>query len=222
MRCKPWLSNKKGSTQKRNKSGVALPTPIRRTQKRWRIWACLRPGRNTTTNAIDYYRRALAINPDLPGLQMNLGLALFKAAQFPDAIKSFASEIRKHPGDQRLTILLGMAHYGMKDYLVAIPYLKRATEQRPPECRPAIGAGAQLPAEQAISVCSQCARGDSCAEARLCRGGHAGGRSPRSNGGQRRRDERIAGGRGCGPQSAERALWARLSLVDRGQVVRSG
>ena len=79
-------------------------------------------------SAIDDYRRAMAINPDLPGLQMNLGLALFKVAQFPDAIKSFSSEIKKHPGDLRLTILLGMAHYGMKDYLIAIPYLKRATE----------------------------------------------------------------------------------------------
>jgi len=79
-------------------------------------------------SAIDDYRRAMAINPDLPGLQMNLGLALFKVAQFPDAIKSFSSEIKKHPSDLRLTILLGMAHYGMKDYLIAIPYLKRATE----------------------------------------------------------------------------------------------
>ncbi len=79
--------------------------------------------------AIDYYRRALAINSDLPGLEMNLGLALFKVAQFPDAIKSFSIEIKKHPGDLRLTILLGMAHYGMKDYLVAIPYLQRAAEQ---------------------------------------------------------------------------------------------
>ena len=81
--------------------------------------------------AIDFYHRALAIDPDLPGLQMNLGLASFKAAQFPDAIKSFASEIRKHPGDPRLTTLLGMAHYGMKDYLVAIPYLQRAAERDP-------------------------------------------------------------------------------------------
>ena len=79
--------------------------------------------------AIDYYRRAAAINSDLPGLQMNLGLALFKAAQFPDAIEAFSTEIKKHPGDLRLTILLGMAHYGMKDYLVAIPYLQRATER---------------------------------------------------------------------------------------------
>jgi tetratricopeptide (TPR) repeat protein len=82
-------------------------------------------------SAIDDYRKAIAINPDLPGLEMNLGLALFKVAQFPDAIKSFSSEIRKHPGDLRLTVLLGMSHYGMKDYLVAIPYLKRATERDP-------------------------------------------------------------------------------------------
>ena len=81
--------------------------------------------------AISYYRQALAINPELPGLQMNLGLALFKAAQFPDAIKSFTAEIRKRPGDQRLTILLGMAHYGMGDYLVAIPYLQQAAGQDP-------------------------------------------------------------------------------------------
>ncbi len=81
--------------------------------------------------AIDYYRRALAINPDLPGLQMNLGLTLFKVGQFPDAIKCFTSEIKRHPGDLRLTILLGMAHFGMKDYLVAIPYLQRATERDP-------------------------------------------------------------------------------------------
>lgn len=79
-------------------------------------------------SAISYYRRSSEINPELPGLQMNLGLALFKAAQFPDAVATLSSEIRKHPGDLRLTVLLGMAHYGMKDYLVAIPYLQRAAE----------------------------------------------------------------------------------------------
>ena len=81
--------------------------------------------------AIDHYRQATAIDSDLPGLQINLGLALFKAAQFPDAIETFSAEIKKHPSDLRLTILLGMAHYGMKDYLVAIPYLQRATERDP-------------------------------------------------------------------------------------------
>ena len=80
-------------------------------------------------NAIHFYRQAIALDPNLPGLQMNLGLALFKAAQFPSAIEMFSAEIKKQPGDQRLTILLGMAHYGMKDYFVAIPYLRRAADR---------------------------------------------------------------------------------------------
>jgi tetratricopeptide (TPR) repeat protein len=81
--------------------------------------------------AIANYRKALALNPDLLGLQMNLGLALFKAKDFKGSIKPFTAELRKHPGDQRLTILLGMAHYGMGDYFVAIPYLRQAAEKDP-------------------------------------------------------------------------------------------
>ena len=81
--------------------------------------------------AIVNYRKALALNPALPGLQMNLGLALFKVKDFKGSIKPFTVELNKHPDDQRLTILLGMAHYGMGDYFVAIPYLKRAAERDP-------------------------------------------------------------------------------------------
>lgn len=81
--------------------------------------------------AIANYRKALALNPGLPGLQMNLGLALFKAKDFKDSIKPFNAELKKHPDDQRLTILLGMAHYGMGDYFVAIPYLRKAAERDP-------------------------------------------------------------------------------------------
>jgi tetratricopeptide (TPR) repeat protein len=65
---------------------------------------------------------------------MNLGLAAFKANNFPAAIKAFEAELAKKPGEEqttRLTILLGMSHYGMGDYLVAIPYLQRATQHDP-------------------------------------------------------------------------------------------
>jgi tetratricopeptide (TPR) repeat protein len=81
--------------------------------------------------AITSYRQALALDPAFPNIELNLGLALFKAKQFKESIKPFTTELRKHPGDQRLTILLGMAHYGMGDYLVAIPYLKQAAEKDP-------------------------------------------------------------------------------------------
>ena len=94
--------------------------------------------------AIGYYRQAMAINSGIPGVQMNLGLALFKVAQFPDAIESFSAEIKKHPGDLRLTILLGMAHYGMKDYLVAIPYSAAGGGAGQPERSTSYDAGAQL------------------------------------------------------------------------------
>ena len=85
--------------------------------------------------AIENYRKALKVAPEMPGLEMNLGLAYFKANQFPDAIKVFSAELPKQPPNspaaQRLTILLGMAHYGMGDYFVAIPYLQRAAQDDP-------------------------------------------------------------------------------------------
>jgi tetratricopeptide (TPR) repeat protein len=86
------------------------------------------------SDAIASYNKALELSPNMPGLQMNLGLALFKAAQFPAAIKVFAERLRLHPDPasaNHLTILLGMAHYGMGDYLVAIPYLERAAASDP-------------------------------------------------------------------------------------------
>jgi tetratricopeptide (TPR) repeat protein len=66
---------------------------------------------------------------------MNLGLAYFKANQFPDAIKAFSAALKEQPGNstgaQRLVILLGMAHYAMGDYFVAIPYLQQAAKDDP-------------------------------------------------------------------------------------------
>ncbi len=81
--------------------------------------------------AIDFYRRAITKDPQLPGLELNLGLAYFKNGQFADALQPFSDELKRHPGDDRLTVLLGMTHYGMGDYLVAIPYLQRGTQREP-------------------------------------------------------------------------------------------
>jgi tetratricopeptide (TPR) repeat protein len=79
--------------------------------------------------AIDLYRHAMAKDPRLPGLELNLALAYFKNSQFADALPLFSNELQRHPGDDRLTILVGMTHYGMGDYLVAIPYLQRGAER---------------------------------------------------------------------------------------------
>ena len=85
--------------------------------------------------AIPLYRKALALKPDVPGLRLNLGLALFKDGQLKAAIPEFET-VRKglpegSPDAHRMTILIGMAYYGLADYAKAAPYLKDASDQEP-------------------------------------------------------------------------------------------
>ncbi len=83
--------------------------------------------------AVPLYRKALAMDPAVPGLRLNLGLALFKDGDLKGAIREFsvllASEPPSSPEVQRLNILIGMAHYGLAEYVEAVPYLKQAVAQ---------------------------------------------------------------------------------------------
>jgi len=85
--------------------------------------------------AIPLYRKALALDPRMPALRMNLGLALFKAGELKDAIRIFEGLLRQQPPSspeaQRLKTLIGMSHYGLKQYAAAVPYLKQATQSEP-------------------------------------------------------------------------------------------
>jgi tetratricopeptide (TPR) repeat protein len=87
------------------------------------------------SDAVRYYRRAAALNPSMPGLQMNLGLALFKAGDLKEAARVFEPLYRRaspdSPDAQRLRLLLGMAHYGAAEYAAAIPYLRDAMARDP-------------------------------------------------------------------------------------------
>ena len=80
--------------------------------------------------AVSFYRKALAMNPGVPGLRLNFGLALFKSGDLKAAIPEFKEVLKTAPPDspdaQRLTILIGMAHYGLAEYADAVPYLKKA------------------------------------------------------------------------------------------------
>jgi tetratricopeptide (TPR) repeat protein len=81
--------------------------------------------------AIRYYRKALALDPSMPGLQLNLGLSLFKNGDFRQAIEMFEPFLKAKPDDQRLNILVGMSHYGLAEYAAASAYLKRAAQSDP-------------------------------------------------------------------------------------------
>jgi tetratricopeptide (TPR) repeat protein len=80
--------------------------------------------------AVPLYRKALALNPAMPGLRLNLGLALFKGGELKQAIQEFTllkAHAPNSPDVQRLNILIGMAHYGLGEYAQASRFLKTAT-----------------------------------------------------------------------------------------------
>jgi tetratricopeptide (TPR) repeat protein len=89
--------------------------------------------RGNYSQAIALYRKAMALKPTMPGLRLNLGLALFKDGQYKQAIQIFSPLLRSQPPSspeiQRLTILIGMSHYGLGEYQAAVPYLKQAADR---------------------------------------------------------------------------------------------
>jgi tetratricopeptide (TPR) repeat protein len=85
--------------------------------------------------AVAYYRRAMALNPTMPRLQFNLGLAYFKEGEYRDALLQFNPLFKAEPSGsdeaQRLAILIGMAHYGLGEFAAAAPLLKQAAQSDP-------------------------------------------------------------------------------------------
>lgn len=84
--------------------------------------------------AVASYRKALALKPGLPGLRLNMGLAMFKGGDYKEAIHVFEPLYKAEPASpeaQRLTLLLGMSYYGLGQYALASPYLTQASENDP-------------------------------------------------------------------------------------------
>ena len=85
------------------------------------------------SEAIAFYRKAMALNPAMPRLRYNPGLAYFKAGEYKNAILQLRPLLKSQPPassdeTQRVTLLLGMSHYGLGEFAAATPYLKRAAE----------------------------------------------------------------------------------------------
>jgi tetratricopeptide (TPR) repeat protein len=85
--------------------------------------------------AVPLYRKALVLDPTMPGLKMNLGLALFKSGALKEAIQIYTLLLKNEPASSpqalRLTTLIGIAHYGLGEYAASVPDLKAATTNDP-------------------------------------------------------------------------------------------
>jgi tetratricopeptide (TPR) repeat protein len=81
-------------------------------------------------DAITHYRAAAALDPNLPGLFVNLGLAHFKLGQFPDAITAF-EKAAKSGSTYQLHVLLGMSYLACRRFDAAAVELKQAVVEQP-------------------------------------------------------------------------------------------
>ncbi len=85
--------------------------------------------------AVSSYRKALALDPKMPGLRLDLALALFKAGQLDKALPEFQALLRSvprgSPDAQRFTILAGMCSYGLARYQESALYLQQAADRDP-------------------------------------------------------------------------------------------
>src|SRR5471032_1947316 len=81
--------------------------------------------------AIPHYRAAIAVDPHLPGIYLNLGLAYVKLNKFPDAAAALEDAVKADPSGFQARVLLGMSYYGCRRFDAAAAQLKRATDQQP-------------------------------------------------------------------------------------------
>jgi tetratricopeptide (TPR) repeat protein len=76
--------------------------------------ACLRTGRKE--EAIANLQKAQRLAPDMPGINLNLGLAYYKKQDFPNASASFSSHLAKDPDNNQARYLRALCSYFMDNY----------------------------------------------------------------------------------------------------------
>ena len=69
----------------------------------------------------------MAIDPTLPNLYLNLGLAYFKQGSFHEALVAF----QKEPASARTATLIGMSHFGLGEYKQAAAVLQPISSAEP-------------------------------------------------------------------------------------------
>jgi len=81
--------------------------------------------------AIPAYKRAIALDPKLPGVQLNWGLAEFKQSHFDAAIAPLSAALAADPQNMQARTLLGLSCYGAKRFAEAAKYLELPAKSDP-------------------------------------------------------------------------------------------
>ena len=108
---------------------------VKTDPKDYRYWtslgACL-AHQSRFVEAIEDYRKALAISPHDGQTNFNLGLAYFKLGDLQHAIAPLKTAQTVMPqAQEQLNVLLGMSYYGTGKHTEALPYLEAAQKEKP-------------------------------------------------------------------------------------------
>jgi tetratricopeptide (TPR) repeat protein len=89
--------------------------------------------------AAGLFRKILAIQPDFTEAEVNLGLMLHLAGNMKGAIASFEHVLVRHPDLFAPNFLAGMDYLKLDNPVRAIPYLEKATKEKPDQVEPLVG-----------------------------------------------------------------------------------
>jgi len=81
--------------------------------------------------AAGFYRKAVAIHPEIPELKANLGLMYYQTGKDEQAIEAFRQAIQQKPDLFVPNLFLGLEYVKLKRFKDALPYVKRASLSNP-------------------------------------------------------------------------------------------
>src|SRR5262245_21970772 len=81
--------------------------------------------------AIENYRHVLAVQPDYPKVQANLGMMLYLDKNYSEAVKVFRAALSQNPNLVAAHLFLGMAMVKLEQYDLAVDPLRQAIKQDP-------------------------------------------------------------------------------------------
>jgi tetratricopeptide (TPR) repeat protein len=92
-------------------------------------------------SAADFYRKAIAIHPEIPELKANLGLMYYQTGKDQQAIDAFSQAIHLKPDLFVPNLFLGIEYVKLKHFDQAIPNLKRAAHSKPDDAQVQLNLG---------------------------------------------------------------------------------
>jgi tetratricopeptide (TPR) repeat protein len=122
---------KQGDFSAAEKIWSEFATDNPRNSDAWAHLGLIRALEGNYPEAVIAYREALQLHSHLPGLEVDLGLALFKQQKLEEAVQPLQAAVAESPNEIKPKLLLAMSYYGLGKYVEVVPYLTAAVNSSP-------------------------------------------------------------------------------------------